>query len=192
MNGIRAFIAVELPPEVRVELSRVQLRLRSASACPAKWVEPGSIHLTLCFLGEIGPAQVDAVKGVMAGVTPEVQPFTLEFTQAGAFPNLRQPQTLWVGLKGALDILSSLHKRLEEGLRTTDYKPEDRPFRPHLTLARVRDEATPSERQGLGEAVGRLSDPIAGRIDVSEINLMKSQLSPSGAVYSRLFSSRLG
>ena len=192
MNAVRAFIAIELPPEVRAELSRVQLRLKSASACPAKWVEPGSVHLTLCFLGEISPAQVEAVKGVMVQVVAGFHPFALELTQAGAFPNLRQPQTLWVGLGGGLDSLSKLHRQLEEGLRTTGYKPEDRPFRPHLTLARVRDEATPAERQGLGEAVGRLSGPIAGRIDVSEINLMKSQLTPSGAVYSRLYSSRLG
>ena len=191
MDTIRAFIAIELPAKVKAELSRIQSSLKQSAACPAKWVAPESIHLTLCFLGEISSDQVEAVKSVMAQTSQEFRGFKLELAQPGVFPNPGQTQTAWVGLQGQLDILSALHNRLEDKLRTTGYKPESRPFKPHLTIARVRDEAAPAARCDLADAVGRLE--LAGHlaVDVSEMSLMKSQLSRSGAIYTCLYSAKL-
>jgi 2'-5' RNA ligase len=124
----------------------------------------------------------------MAGVAAAFQPFKLGLTQPGAFPNLRQPQTLWLGLGGDTDILSRLHRRLEAGLKDTGYKPENQAFAPHLTLARLRDEASPACRQRLGEAASNPAVTVSGLINVTAINLMQSRLTPAGAVYSRLFS----
>jgi len=192
MNGTRAFIAIELPPEVKAVLSRLQAALKKAAPdCPAKWVAPEGIHLTLCFLGEISPSQVEAVKGVMAGVAPQFAPFSLEISRPGAFPDLLRPQTLWVGLDGELDTLTNMHQLLEKDLKPTGYRPENRSFRPHLTLARVRDEAAPAARQKLGEAISHSNIAIPGRVTVSAISLLKSQLTPGGAIYSRLFAAEL-
>ena len=192
MSGTRAFVAIELPAGVKGELSRLQTLLRQATTCPAKWVSPEGIHLTLCFLGEISPSQLEAVKGVMTEACREISSFSLETANAGAFPSLNQPQTVWIGLKGDLDILSSLYKRLEDGLRATGYKPEGCPFKPHLTLARVRDEATPADRRNLGEAIINAAVGVPSRFEVTEVSLMKSELRPSGAVYTCLHSTKLG
>ena len=80
----------------------------------------------------------------------------------------------------------------EEGLRSTGYKPESRPFRPHLTLARVRDEATPSDRQNLAEAITHVAAGAPKRFEVTEVSLMKSELRRSGAVYTCLYTAKLG
>ncbi len=189
MNGIRSFIAIELPEDVKATLGKIETSLKS-KAVPAKWVAPDSIHLTLCFLGEISPGQVEAVKGVMTSVAMKPPAFTLALAAAGAFPDLRRPQTVWVGLQGNLEALSYLHKELEEALRLTGYKPEARPFRPHLTIARLRDEATPQARGELGKAIGLLP-PVSGEIPATAISLMKSTLLPAGPVYTRLYLAKL-
>jgi RNA 2',3'-cyclic 3'-phosphodiesterase len=191
MNGIRSFVAVEMPPDVKQELGKIQIFLRQAAACPAKWVAPESIHLTLSFLGEISPAQVEAVKGVMDKIAVASPVFNLSLDHVGAFPNLRQPQTVWVGIQGDMEILSRLHKNLEESLRVTGYKPEDRAFKPHLTLARVRDEASVQARQSLGEALVRVPGVKSGIISVTEISMFESELTRSGPMYTRLHRAKI-
>jgi 2'-5' RNA ligase len=180
-----------MPPDAKQELGKIQIFLRQAAACPAKWVAPESIHLTLSFLGEIGPVQVEAVKGVMDKIAFASPAFNLSLDHVGAFPSLRQPQTVWVGIQGDMEILSRLHKNLEESLRVTGYKPEDHAFKPHLTLARVRDEASVQARQSLGEALVRVPGVKSGIISVTEISLFKSELTRSGPIYTRLYRAKI-
>jgi 2'-5' RNA ligase len=169
----------------------VQRYLKQAADCPAKWVSPQGIHLTLCFLGEISQAQVEAVKGVMASTAPDFPQFRLSLAGVGAFPGLERPQTVWTGLSGDIETLCRLQIALESGLSTAGYKPESRPYRPHLTLARIREEATPPARRRLGEAIRQMPPLVPEGISVSEISLMRSELFRSGAVYSRIHAAKL-
>ena len=192
MEQIRCFIAIELPPEVKAELTKLQNKLRPAGGSAARWVEPNGIHLTLKFLGNVSSGQIDDVTKAIeeaAGGTPA---FSLSLGECGCFPDTRRPQVVWVGLAGDLKTLGELVKKLEAALVRLGFKPEGRAFTPHLTLARVKDTATQTERQALGEAVGRLPVEIATTIEAAEVCLMRSELTPRGAIYTRLAGIRLG
>jgi 2'-5' RNA ligase len=189
---IRAFIAIELPLELKAELTKLQNKLRSASGNSARWVEPNGIHLTLKFLGNVRRGQIDDVTKAIEEAANGTPAFSIRVNESGCFPDAHRPQVVWVGLAGDLKTLDELVKKLEAALTRLGFKPENRPFTPHLTLARVRDTATPVERQALGEAVGRLPVEIATTIEASEICLMRSELTPMGAIYTRLAGVKLG
>ncbi|MCL2149420.1 MAG: RNA 2',3'-cyclic phosphodiesterase [Dehalococcoidia bacterium] len=186
MNGLRVFVAIELAAEVKAELARLQTALKRATACSIKWVSPDSMHLTLCFLGELTLGQIESVKGVMSQIGVRFSPLRLITSKPGVFPGTGQPQTIWVGLGGDLEVLSELHRHLEEDLHVVGYRPERRPFKPHLTLARVQSEASPATGRELKEAMSCL-DAVLLPVDVSKLSLMKSVLSPAGAVYTCLY-----
>lgn len=192
MEPIRSFIAIELPEALKAELSRLQAQLKSGEQRWVKWVDPYSIHLTLKFLGNVAPDRLDDITRVMAAAVPEIAPFTLEVKELGVFPNLRRVQVVWVGLSGELDKLKELQQNLESGLATLGFTPESRPFVPHLTLARLRDQATPAQRQSLGQLIAGTSFKAAPDIKVESISLIKSQLTREGAIYSQISSARLG
>jgi 2'-5' RNA ligase len=187
MESIRCFIAIELPPELKAELTRLQNKLRSApGGNSARWVATDGIHLTLKFLGNVPPGKVSEITRAMGEAVKGLPELKFEVAECGCFPNTHRPQVVWVGLTGDTGTLGELVKRLESSIARLGFKPEARPFTPHLTLARVRDTATPVERQALGEAVQRLEVGVASVIEASEICLMQSELTPKGAIYTRL------
>ena len=183
---IRSFIAIELPEEVKTGLRRLQTGLKLPEHTFVKWVAPESIHLTLKFLGNISPQKVSEITGVMEQASQGVSPFRLEVTEVGAFPNLRQPRVLWLGLKGAVDKLVAWQQRIDSGLVPLGFARETRPFTPHLTLARLRDGTSPKDRTGFGELIMKTPVEVSYKVDVNSLSLMKSQLLPGGAVYSQL------
>lgn len=189
---IRTFIAIELSPELKSELVRLQNKLRSGCGNAARWVEPNGIHLTLKFLGNVSLGQIDSVKKAIEEAAIGTPVFNLRVNECGCFPNPRRPQVVWVGLTGDLKTLDELVKKLEAALARLGFKPEERPFTPHLTLARVRDTASSAERQALGESVGRLPVEISTPIEATEVCLMRSELTPRGAIYTRLAEVKLG
>ena len=183
---IRSFIAIELPEEVKTGLRRIQTELKLPEHTFVKWVAPESIHLTLKFLGNISPQKVTEITRVMEQASQEVVPFQLEVTEVGAFPNLRQPRVLWLGIKGAIDKLVAWQQRIDSGLVPMGFPKETRPFTPHLTLARLRDGVSPKDRVSFGELITKTPVEASYKIDVNSLSLMKSQLLPGGAAYSRL------
>jgi RNA 2',3'-cyclic 3'-phosphodiesterase len=191
MEEIRSFIAIELPEEVKRGLQQMQNRLKSADPSSAKWVDPNSIHLTLKFLGNVSPDKIEAIVQAMQLAAGNITPFTLEMQGLGAFPNLRRAQVVWAGLIGDIEKLNLLQGNLERTVSPLGFPTEKRAFTPHLTLARVRDYATPAQQQALGEAIARAKFESSMIIKVSSISLMKSQLSRAGAIYSRLSSVEL-
>jgi len=190
MNGMRTFIAIELTVGVKAELFRLQAALKLVTTCPVRWVAPENTHLTLCFLGELSSVQVELVKEVVVQIGARFAPLQLETSLLGAFPSIVQPQTVWVGLAGEQGVLSELHQCLEANMGVVGYRPEGRHFRPHLTIARVQNEATPAARQELGEALRHL-ETAKLPVGISELSMMKSVLRPSGAVYTCLYRARL-
>jgi 2'-5' RNA ligase len=186
IDEVRSFIAIELPGEVKLKLGEIETQLKSGRF-RAKWVAPESIHLTLKFLGGISVDSIADVTRVMTEAAYGATPFRLGVRGLGVFPNPKRVQIVWVGVDGELDKLTRLQKRLDTGLASLGFVPESRAFTAHLTLARMRDEASPTEREGIGQLV-TVTSFEAGEFTVDSISLMKSQLTREGPIYSRLAS----
>lgn len=190
-ESVRAFIAIELPPAVREEIARVQREARASGFNFVKWVEAGSIHLTLKFLGSVPAKQVADIVRALEQAAGRRTPFRLVVAGPGVFPGASAPRVAWLGLEGELDVLRDLQESVEENVAPLGYPTEKRRFAPHLTLARLREGASPAERRRFGEAFLALkSRPVA--VWVEAVALMQSRLSPQGARYSRLAEVPLG
>ena len=190
MEQFRCFIAIELPEEVKAGLTRLQAKLK-ASQLRVKWVDPYGIHLTLKFLGNVDADRISQITGAMEEAAQGVPPFHLEIKGLGVFPNLRRVQVAWVGVSGEVDKLVQLQQRLESNLAGLGFAPEPRAFTPHLTLARVRDQASPEERQRLGQLIADTKFEATGSFPVEAISLIRSQLTREGAIYSQISSVKL-
>ena len=181
-NMIRTFIAIELPETTVEMLAFIQEELKKSRA-RVRWVKPGSIHLTLKFLGNIPPGQVDDIAATASLVVRNEHPLTLCAGGLGAFPNQRKPRVIWVGLQGQVERLAGIQTRLEEALQLLGFAPEKRTFRPHLTLGRIKDRRG---LQNLVDALASLDVPQFNSFDANEIILYKSDLRPTGAIYTKL------
>jgi 2'-5' RNA ligase len=186
MEKIRSFIAVELPGDLKRALSELQRKFRSASNLPVRWVDPGNIHLTLKFLGDIDAASTDKIVTALEQAVKDFTPFNIEVRGLGVFPNMNRIQVAWVGLYGELEKLGQLQKRIEASLESLGFPPENRPFTPHLTLARVRDYARPEERQKFRQLISSASFEGKYNISVATVNLLRSELTREGPIYSKL------
>jgi 2'-5' RNA ligase len=185
-ESIRTFIAVDMPAESKRALRVLQDSLKKGSRAPVKWVDPGSIHLTLKFLGATGAGLVPRILEVIAGAVRGVKPFPVELKGLGAFPNLNRARVVWVGLAGDIEKLAVIQGRIEVGLVPLGFPAEGRAFSPHFTLGRVREQASPDERRRLGELIAATTFDAGGRFTVEAVHLIKSQLTREGPIYSRL------
>jgi 2'-5' RNA ligase len=188
MEILRLFVAIELPPDVRSALAETQLALQRSDPAAArlvKWVDVSSIHLTLKFLGDAPDTSLGALRSALARAAAGRPSLVLSLGQAGCFPNARQPRVLWVGVAGENERLASLQQAVEAQIAPLGFPTESRRFSPHLTLGRVRDDADAAARQRLGSALQSARVAPASFV-ASSISLMRSELRPSGAVYTRL------
>lgn len=181
-RALRVFVAVPLAPPLRAAVAGLQQSLRARGG-RLRWVEPGNLHVTLRFLGSLPEARVDDVAGALEEASRQVGPFLLELGSCGRFPGGGAPRVLWVGITGGVQELTTLAGRLEEGLRKRGFAPEDRGFRPHVTVARVREgDRPPGLDLWLQECAGR---PV-GSMRVEAVHVMASQLRPQGPLYRSL------
>lgn len=192
METVRSFIAISLPDELKAGLGRLQKRLNIGNKPWIKWADPNGIHLTLKFLGDVSPDRITEISRLVAEAAREIPPFHLKTQGLGAFPNLNRVQVVWLGLGGELDKLSQLQGQIESALSRLGFTPEARAFKAHLTLARLRPQASPDERRGLGQLILSTKPEASYVIKVEAVSLMSSQLSREGARYSRLSSAKLG
>ena len=179
---IRSFIAIDFPEETRKALEDIQKELKQCGA-GVRWVKPGSIHLTLKFLGNIHPAQVEDIALAVAEEIRDDPPITLGAAGLGAFPSRRKPRVIWIGMEGEVQRLTRIQTRVENALEPLGFVREKRPFRPHLTIGRVKDRC---KLQALIDAMAELKIPEFDSFDVTEIILYKSDLRPTGAIYTKL------
>ena len=175
---MRTFIAIEIPSEIKSALAALQDELRRAGA-DVSWTKPENIHLTLKFLGEVDEMRIGEVEKVCVRAAAEFQPLTLSLKETGVFPNARQPRVLWAGLSGEIEKAVEMRGLLDEGLALIGFDREEKDFRPHLTIGRVKSNRKTRELLALAGAhqVPELS------FVVTEIVLMKSELHPAGARY---------
>ena len=191
MDTIRTFIAIDLPAEIKKELDKIGSILRSHNAAPAKWVNVENTHLTLKFLGDISSGRITEILEAIESGVDGISSFQIQLAGLGVFPNPSRTRVVWVGITGDMVQLGHLQKNIETALEKRGFDREKREFNPHLTLARVRDNATPDDRKSLGTLV--TSTPFSGgTMRVNSVNLMKSHLTRQGSLYSRLGSIRLG
>lgn len=182
-KSIRAFLAVDPPQEVLNEIVRIQDRLKKVVHGDIRWVRSGGIHLTLKFFGNISESDSANIFRVIKNNIVNIKPFTLNTRRVGAFPDVKRPRVLWLGMDGDTDILISLQRGIDGGLQDCGFKKEDRPFRPHLTLARIKE---PKGLIGLAKIIEKSEDYTAGSFIVGGLNLFKSNLTSQGAVYTKL------
>ena len=192
MEQVRSFIAIELPDELKLGLTQLQARLKLDKQPGVKWVEPYSIHLTLKFLGSVPIDRIGDITRAIEEAAQGIPPFHLEVVNLGVFPNLRRVQVAWVGISGQLDKLGQLQQGIESNLARLGFAPESRPFTPHLTLARLRQQVSQEERQRFGQLIGGTKFEVVYAIEVDTISLMRSQLTREGAIHTRIGSVGLG
>lgn len=186
---MRLFIALKLPPATVAALQAVQQQMQQRGQQPVKWVAPEAMHLTLVFLGEV---EAERSAAIVAALRQASQQDTaaaramLRLGTAGAFPNARRPQTLWVGVAGDTPRLARVQQAVAQAMEPLGFVPEERPFRAHLTLGRVRRDATPQQRAALGAALEKLSVPIIEAWPMGAPILFESILTQDGALYKRI------
>ena len=171
---MRLFFAIELPEDVRTRLARLA---PPPSDPDYRAVAPSGMHVTLAFLGEEPAERLERLKALGAGAASASRGGTLSLGEAGSFGPRRAPRVLWVGLKGDVDRLAALQSRLSAALAASDFRVEDPPFSPHITLARRRQTA-----RG-GAPVGWPPPIESARFPVQVLTLFESRLSPRGATY---------
>lgn len=180
---IRAFLALDPPPDVLRSIADIQAALKKDIHGALSWVRPEGIHLTLKFFGAIAESDVDTIAAVVAGQTAGIRPLHLEAKGLGVFPGLLRPRVLWIGIGGETARLTALQKAIDQGLAASGFPREERPFRAHLTLARIK---SPQGLAGLGGALGGKDIQDAGAFTATGLTLFKSELTPKGAVYTTL------
>lgn len=179
----RIFIAIKIPEVVIGKIAEVSRYFQSQTPAGAlKWVETENLHLTLRFLGEISEEAVLKVQSSLPQAVMGQPPFTLSVEGLGMYPSPGQPRVIWLGVKGS-EPMVALHARLETALAKVGIEKEDRPFHPHLTLARVRQRTDRATAHQIGETLTQFKVGSLGVFQVDKIQLIESQLTPQGPVY---------
>jgi 2'-5' RNA ligase len=189
----RCFIAIELDRSVLEALDRLQAKLRrEVPDGVVRWVAGSGIHLTLKFLGDVPLGQVRDIEDGIVRACRSYVPFALTCSGIGCFPNPRRPRVVWVGVEASGGVLSKLQQTVEREVAPLGYPTEKREFTPHLTLGRAQRRASSDELRRLGELISSAKVGPIAEMEVSEVSLIRSDLRPTGAVYTPLAQVPLG
>ena len=186
---IRTFIAVELPLEVKEHAAKLVKQLQKAEA-DVKWVRPEHMHWTLSFLGNVDLLEIPAVCDAVIEAARPLAPFELVARGAGAFPNAREPRTIWLGTGEGTEAMCELYGAIARNLDQLGYRPDARNYRPHVTLGRLRERGRGT--QELSRLLIQLADYDAGVALVDEVVVMSSTLGRDGPTYEPLGHAELG
>jgi 2'-5' RNA ligase len=182
MDFLRLFIALPLPDNVKTVLQTYQAQLKTNLDNPnIHWTTPEQWHLTLIFLGTTPSEKLKSIQQALESVA-RLEPFTLNTAKLGTFPSLQRPGVLWLGVEGHTDKLQKLHRQLSQSL-SGHYEPDERGFKAHITLARIK-------QFGLGKEVAKAlaatsAEAVSWQVD--QVKLYSSLLKPSGPEYTQLY-----
>ena len=183
--SIRTFLAIDLPVSLQSAIGR-NIRAVQRELPGLSWSKPENLHLNFKFLGETTESQVDQIRRAVEPAISHVSSFDLELKGFGVFPDQRSPRVLWVGIGGALESLTTLAGCVERAVALLGFPQEDRPFRPHLTVARVKKDHRAVGR--VLDTLGMFTNPFAcGPLFVERVALFKSELRPTGPIYTKLW-----
>jgi 2'-5' RNA ligase len=192
MPVIRAFIAINLSPEIARKLESILIDLqRKLKGVPVRWVPVDNIHITLKFLGDVSVSNLDMLKKIIAAEAARHTSFEISARDLGAYPSLKRARVIWVDVKAPPD-LASFQRALDQETARLGYPGEDRPFSPHLTLGRVSRNASSDDLHRISTVLAETKPGVLGTALINSVYLYRSDLLPSGAVYSALFNSELG
>ncbi|MFY9218829.1 MAG: RNA 2',3'-cyclic phosphodiesterase [Tepidanaerobacteraceae bacterium] len=182
---MRCFIAIDLDSNVKANIKEfIQQENLNQIFNGIRWVKPDNFHITLAFLGEITTNQASTVKNILEGIIPKHEPFVIEMSDVGFFPNRRNPRVFWIGIKEQPKLLKLKHD-IDKGLTESNINFDKKPFSPHLTLGRIK-----SSVEIKSETVETLD--FKDSFLVKEVSLMKSDLYSNGPIYTELYSFKLG
>jgi len=182
---MRAFIAIELPREIKDALFKIEDKLKTHLS-GINWIKPLNLHLTLKFLGEISAEQLNQIKQIIREITKTISGFKIKLETLGIFPNTHAARIIWIGTNQPPLELKQLAEQLETKLVESGIPPEQRSFRAHITIGRIKSQAIPSD---LEKALDKVKKDVVGAIwefDCGGITLFESSLSPQGATYTVL------
>jgi 2'-5' RNA ligase len=184
---LRSFVAIELPTEIQQAISRSTAPLQKVLPRPlVRWVASLNVHLTLKFLGDVSPANLERLAETLRLEVITYPAFAMSVNKLGAFPNPRRPRVFWIGLEAPPTLLA-LQRGVEAVVARMGYPLEDRPFSPHLTIGRVSQNATAAELQKIRTALEGATIGMLGIVQVNAIQIFKSDLQPSGPVYTPMY-----
>ncbi len=191
MSVIRAFIAVDLSPEILERIEQVSLDLRARMKdVPVRWVPVENIHLTLKFLGNVSTANLEILKDILGKVVSNHSECDISVGGIGAFPKPHNPRVIWVGMEVPQELVSLQHNIEIESARL-GYSREYRPFSPHLTFGRVSRNASAQDVHAIAEVLENYKVGFLGATRLKTVYLYRSDLKTDGAVYTPIYSATL-
>ncbi len=190
MSLLRAFIAVELPAELQQKIHKATANFRRGIDPLVRWTAAENMHLTLKFLGDVSQPNVEFLIQMLRSQAELVSPFIIQLTGLGSFPGPKRPRVIYIGIQ-APAALGALQREIESASRRLGYEAEERPFSPHLTLGRVRQNISASGQQNIRHAIEGTQVDVLGSARIDSVHLYKSELRPTGSVYTRLYSAPL-
>jgi len=191
MSVIRAFIAIDLSPEILQQLELVLQNYKSQlGQVPIRWVAATNIHLTLKFLGDVSLSNLNMLTDMIQTEVSNHHQFEVSVGGSGAYPNIKQPRVLWVGVEAPPE-LTTIQNEIETTSARLGYAREERAFSPHLTIGRVSRNATPQDVKAISKSLETTRVGFLGATCVEKVYLYKSDLRPAGAIYTQIFSSSL-
>ena len=182
MSLLRAFIAVEIPLEIQRNIHRETAVFRKGIDSLVRWVPAENMHLTVKFLGDVSPSNVEFLIQMLRNEAENVHCFSIHLAGLGAYPSLKRPRVLYIGMQAPAG-LDALQRGIEASSRRLGYESEERPFSPHLTLGRVKQDASNAERAALGGIIKTFPEAIFGTVYADAVQLIASDLQPTGPVY---------
>ena len=192
MEQIRTFIAIKLDETINAALADLQGQLKAkVPQGSVRWVKPEGIHLTLKFLGDVPANRIEDVKRALIQACAGFPAFSFSVGGLGCFPNPRRPRVVWVGVQEESGTLKRLQKAIEDGMEKLGFAPEGRRFHAHLTLGRTQRRASSGDVRRLGQLVSEAEIGPLGQMEARAVSLMKSDLKPTGAVYTQLAAAKL-
>jgi RNA 2',3'-cyclic 3'-phosphodiesterase len=192
MGVFRAFIPIELPDRIRILLGQVIDQLESqVPEGSVRWVPPENVHLTLKFLGDVSESNYEVLTTLLETQSQHYQPFNISVGGLGSYPNEKRPRVIWIGVEAKSE-LYSLQKSIDAETVRLGYASEARDYTPHLTVGRVSRNLPSQEIRTIGDTITKFEVGFLGVVQVEALHLYRSDLKPGGAVYTRLFTARLG
>jgi len=190
---MRLFISLALSSEAIEEIATFINDMPAMAGDNVRWTRRENVHITLLFLGDTPTERIPEVEEQLELAAANTAPFTLRLGETGAFPSYHSPKILWIGLDGEVKRLMQLQGRIEGAMRSIHFQPERRPFTPHITVGRAERDLEPQYAGDVGFSWRRsVLPPERAAIPVTEIQLLRSQFQDGHAVYSKLFSAKIG
>jgi RNA 2',3'-cyclic 3'-phosphodiesterase len=188
----RSFVALEIPPQVQLEIADKVTKLVQSYPKPLiRWVEPGNLHLTLCFLAERTSNELANLASSIQNSLRKIKPFNFRLTKPGTFPKKRNPKVIWVGIEDPPGIYQ-LQKIIEEMCLWNGFIKESRRFTPHLTLGRVGTNRILPNVKEFFDSLSSISFESIKPVNITDIKIYKSELKPTGSIYKVLYSIPIG